>query len=350
MYILIILALLSLLFQRPMALGNEFTFYGLIVLFFISLIVYSNSRRKDVFLVNSIIFKRFAWVMFPVLLFRVLNGGDLRECLNIFLSLFSLILLLNSKKKIDFFFSAYCWLVFILCCSSIITSIAFLQIPMEQWNQWFLGEMSIERNNFHYNFFFPFTMSQMAYNIPPLVVLRCNHFFGEPGIAPCFITAAIILTLHKKKSKWRYLKFIVYILGIITTYSTTGAAVLFAGLSVYYLSKGKLSFYKMFIFCLMALIGILIFLYMPGFGLIDKAESEVYGGNVEARYNNLQNFDFMIYAIATGILYVRLLPLKENKRMFTSMLTGIFLGSLANIIFFTTLFNAFLLYDDSSRD
>ena len=276
----LILALLSFLFQRPMALGNAFTLYGFIFLFFVSFIVYGFSIKKDLSAVNTTIFISFLVIILPLFLFRILNGGSVGES--------------------------------ILCLSSIVTTFFSFFIPIDNW---FIGDMSIERNDFHYNFYYPYTISQMKYYIlPTMSVLRCNHFFGEPGIAPCFISAALIMTIDNKYARFRNLKIVVYVLGILITFSTTGPAVLFAGLSVYYLFNGKFSVSKIIVFFLISIGGFLLFLYMPGFGLIDKSESTAYGSSVDARYGNFQNWDFIIYIIATVILYFLILPLKKNKR------------------------------------
>lgn len=348
MYFLITLALLSLLFIRPMALGNGYSIYGIVAFFLISTILYVGSRNKENAqnLINIQVLLNILYFVIPLELFFLFLGGDPRGTFTCFCTLLSCALLFNSKEKMRFFFNCYCWLIFVLCVSSIITSILlFIVDNVRLWHTMKWGEISFPENRFGYEFYFPFTVTQMRYIINSTVVMRCNHFFGEPGIAPCFITAAILHTINDKTLHFRLTKIIVYILGIFVTYSTTGAAVLFAGLGTYYLFSGTITLRKLICFIIIGMIGLFLFLYLPGFGLMEKSQSAIYAGNVSSRYRMLQNPFKIMATLMSLIIYSKVIRYKENRAVFSGIFFSILLGSLANIIFFSSLYNVFLFYD-----
>lgn len=216
-----------------------------------------------------------------------------------------------------------------------------------------IKDISYLDGTYEFTLYFPLTWSASSWDIIGNILGAGIHsrqyfFFIEPGMVPPFFISCIYIIWNDPLEKNKWMQTILFIIGLLLTFSTGGPLILLLSLAVWYISKNRkhLSPFSIIVFALGIYAAWYVFNYMPGFGRVAKMElSSQSAESVEIH----ENFGVYIIVGAALLMVCGLLFLKSknNKVLPIVFATIIALGYLSNYIGYTLLATAFLFWDDS---
>ena len=349
--ILIGIAVLAFFLLRPMAFGNEYSEIGLLLLLGVSLIVFSITKGSNNLRLNFKIFRYLVVASFPIVatLLFAQNPIGFQAVLITLITGFSLSLLFCKQDHIMYFFSFFSLVITLICASAIITYILSLNGSYESF---LLKEFEFERNKYIFSIYYPFSVIYTEFNTGAVKLLRFSHFFVEPGIAPSFISAVLLIVIKFEKKKFlKWIKIFILLTGIILTFSTAIFPVLGIGMLFFLHSRSPFSMKKIIFSVILIAISYLLFLKVPYFGFADK--SVTHGSSFEDRItywnDTSENFVKFTSAFVCIILLYLVAKLKNDKWFFYAIFTPILATGFINVVWLTPLFIAFLFYDYSEK-
>lgn len=273
-YLKIICLLTTAFLVRPSAFGNEYTNYGLAMIFVaiafhIMDCIYRGIKltiSKNNFAVVSMVLVFFSYIAIQSMLIpNHMNLGSIYKTYiaNVLIILVSAMILTDdfAKKK---FFKWFTWVILITTISSIITLVLTLFIPMEKlylFKLQFGGNEAMAGSTY-----FPFTIIYGVLHYDHIELPRLLGLFRESGIAQMFMLWALF-NLKSIDMNKVWVK-IVLIIGVILTFSTAGIAVLCVNIVVQQLINLKLLRSIMLL-----IISYCIIMYVPFIGLHDKVDT-----------------------------------------------------------------------------
>lgn len=271
----------NLFLMRPSAAGQTLTNVAIpISLFCLFLSIYLS---KDTNLSKSrehYIFERF--VLFAIFYSYTITTGLISGMGNLDFSIKELVAVLiifgcysyclKSNIEAKRFFDTFCITMSVLGISSGISyaiglfydvnSIAIAHVSVKGY------EDLVSHNDASGLVVFPFTLIYGVYTLGDEVTLRSSLFFREAGIGQAFSVFSLLYALQNKMKLWILIGCIV---GLICAFSTAGYIVLMLCSMLYWLNRRAITISRVLIFIISAIVGVLIVLYLPDYGLFDKS-------------------------------------------------------------------------------
>lgn len=287
-YFKILLLVISFFLLRPSGLGQQYTNYGLcliLVAFFLHAIEqykYKNSYylpKKNVIVIGSSLL---LWLyLFAQSVMVGANNIDfvLKASVAHITTIICYGVILSHKKSNYLFFR---WIIKIFVLFSISYYITFVisLFVGGDFNRLFLFTIPIESYETSGNVYLPFTQLYGFMNVGNISLPRSLGLFRESGIFQAFLIWAFFnlkqYDLESRKNK------IIILLGIISTFSTSGIVIFFVvySINLFFAKKRLLSM-------ILILIGIFAALYTPYIGLHYK--SETHGTSISDRTSATKN-------------------------------------------------------------
>lgn len=293
----VILLLLASLFLRPTVLGSTYTSVGLTLSIVTLFYTFYRSRhlilpRQNILIILS------GSLLFIFLFFQGMLSNSLQPDFVIRSTTANLLVIvifgycLSNRSVNETFFKGLVLFWAILGFSSLITIIAaqivsldslyLFQIPIKGVNT---AGATYGTADLTGNVYLPFSLYYKYFTSGIVTLYRFMIFFREPGIAQAFLIWGIIYALH-----YRYPRKIIIglIIGVLTTFSTSGAFLLFATLLLWYFAQVKVHFYiKMLAIVLSFAFSPVVLIFTPYVGLVDKIQT--HGISIETRLTQISD-------------------------------------------------------------
>ena len=288
------LFILNLFFQRPAALGQNYTIYSLF--FSIILVLFFLYIRKYKYGFYPYITKDMGFMFFMVFIYMFYESmvaiyfGEanlmswLKEVIITAVIVLSYGIFLSDKKNNDIFFSQLTSIISILGWSSLLTLILswfigiekleLLRIKIELYEE-FGGDVSAG------TVYFPLSMIYSSLKDFGLIKLyRFSGFFREAGIYQAVAAYCLVVAILSKRSS---LVMAGLVAGIICAFSTAGLAMLTIAIGVAYIVRGGVSIKVAVAVAATGFIGWYVTLYAPMIGILYKYNDVYFNVSITER-------------------------------------------------------------------
>ena len=237
-----------------------------LVLFVISAIyIFSNVKNIN----KNYIVACFLWFTYIILSLLKYQGDNYYWPFTYFVN-FTIIYFVINKYKSGLFSKSE-EIIFILTLLSLIFY-AWQIIDFDSllliWQKFDISGGLFAKENLHYHHTLFYTILQFEYMKNVGNISRNAGFCWEPGAFSCFIIIAILFLIFQNNDdiKKRKLKFIIYLIALITTQSTTGFLAFFLITILFISNNIKIKKIKYFIFPIIFIILFIIYLNVPILG------------------------------------------------------------------------------------
>lgn len=156
-------------------------------------------------------------------------------------------------------------------------------------------------NLYNMNFFYIYR----AYSSFPVL----NEFnernigvFWEGGVYQAFVNIALFLLIDQKKRKYFIFKAVIFVLTIITTFSSTGYIILIFNMLFYVIKSGKLSYRKL-VLLLVAVVAAICIIYSPAVANKFSSDSTSYISYTIRMNDNVNGVKVAMYSPFWGLGY-----------------------------------------------
>jgi len=278
-----------------------------------------------------------------------LFGGDGMAIMNV-VQLISVYLMFKNYSVMHLYFKYLKNIFLVLIVLAIINFILECNVP-DRSNLAILKDITYQNKSYEFSLYFPLSWSKMGWiiggNLPISGVHnRQYYFFVEPGMAPPFFTAFIFMIWNNDREKRKWIKIIIFLIGILLTFSTGGPLILFLSLAVWYASKhrNKFSITSIVLFALGISFAWYAYNYMPVFGRMAKIEYTA--GTAESIETHENVTTAVAYGVVLLVIYgLMALKLKKDKVMSVVFTAIVALGYMSNYVGYTTLATMILFWD-----
>lgn len=265
------------------------------------------------------------------------------------LQVFSVYLLFRNYSAMHLFFRYLKKIFIILIILSIINVTLELIIGDVQKLE-LISNIEYQEGTYEFDLRFPLTWSSMFMRDSGInfYLPRQYYFFIEPGMVSPFFTMMIYVLWNDETEKNKWIQTIIFVIGILLTFSTGGPLILIISVAVCYLikNKTKLSLFIIALFTLGVYMAWYAYNYMPLFGRMAKMElSRGSAASIESHESfGLHLIVGVVLIALCGLVFMKT---KHNKTLPLVIIACISLGYLSNYIGYTTLATMFLFWDDS---
>lgn len=279
----IVLLVIAAFFLRPMALGEAFTSLALIFSFiaFISFIVSEHKIEKTkTYSRNQSISGCTILIWIYLVIHALISGAKNPQYLFSALVTFSFVIcvyssILSDNRSNKYFFTALRVTIILFILSYFTTLLLSLFVPLDKLHLFDIRTSSIvDYSNKWGGVYFPLTPAYGITKVFGLTFFRSPGPFREAGIFQAFIIW-VYYTIHSS-GRTSFLLKTILILGLVASYSTAGIVIfgLTALVNILFNMDSSLTWQIILkkVFTMLIVFGsiLIIFLYMPIFGLIDK--------------------------------------------------------------------------------
>lgn len=336
--------LVACFFLPPMAMSHGYLMLGSIAILIVSMLSYFLAYEHN----NFSYIKKYGFLIFAVSLILTIITSPTNAIFASLIVYISITLFFSSSYYTQKFFKYYTNIIIVLSISAITAEVLYQYYPMERLHLLYL-DFSV--NKYEYDVYFPLDLTSPFWIDHFSSLNRHYMFFGEPGIAPAFMVAALYLVYADENITLlsKSMKMGIVIVAMYLTLSTTFPVALFGFIFLYYYFSHKQSFKSTFLYVILAGVALYAFLYMPYFGYYAKANSDIYGVNVESREGMAQYWVKQVQFIITVIATFYISKSKNNHPAYKALNIVIAICAMANIMFFSNLHLIFLLMFDSIK-
>lgn len=344
---LILCTVLITFFMRPFALGLDNSVISTLVLFAVSLLI-SAVTTPNMYARGKIFVLMLLFYAINIVSLLVLGAFSVTNLVSLF-QLVIVFLLFQSKEVMYYFFYYLKYTFLILCVLGILNFI--LETIYSPDSLILLKGLTYNEKVYTFDLYFPLTWSNMQWLIPGDSLFsgfhaRQYYFFVEPGMAPTFLTAMIIIIINNSKEKNKVKKVLILTLGLLLTFSLGGIVILVSSLGVYYFLNHykNFSLWKLIVAVGFVALTLYAYEYMPIIGRAARVEISAQSAESIETHENVS------YYIASSVLIMGLLGLiltryKKSKSAYLTIVYILCVGYLSNYIGFTTLATMFLFWD-----
>lgn len=339
--ICVFLYLIGCFFLPPMAMSHGYLLHACMAVLAISVITYACASEHN----NYRYIKKYGYPLFAISLILTVITSPPNAIIVGLIECISITLFFSSTYSTQKFFKYYTNIILVLSLCAIVAELLYKYYPMESLH---LMHLDFSVNRYEYDIYLPFDLTS-PYWIDHFSALNRHYlFFGEPGIAPAFMVAALyfIYTEEKKTIVVKMIQIGILVVAMCLTLSTTFPVALFGFVFLYYYFSHKQSFKSTILYTILGGVAIYAFLYMPYFGYYAKSNSDIYGVNVEARGEMAKYWVKQVQLVITVLATFYISKSKNNQPAYKGVNLVIAICAMANIMFFSNLHLIFLLMFD----
>jgi len=351
--LLVFAAVILTFFVRPFALGLDNSLYTNMLLLLVGLIVALSTpgtlyNGKKIFILIFSIYLSYS-------LYKFITSGNVVSFLTL-LQVISVYILFRNYQVMQLFFK-YLKNVFLLLIVLGIINFGLECLKNGPDSLLMIRDIPYGKGVYEFSLFFPLTWSKALWYIPGSSIISGVHqrqyfFFIEPGMAPTFFIASLYLLWNDEKEKYKILQTIIFIIGILITFSTSGPLILIFSLSIWYFFKRnekKFSPVSLAFFVVGIYFSWYAFNYMPVFGRQAKVElSASMAASVET-HEAILHSAIMVGVALLGLYGYFAMKYKQNKVLTIVITSIIALGYISNYVGYTTLATMFLFWDKTQK-